>query len=161
MDRLWSPWRMDYVSTADDATGCIFCAALDGKEDELTHVLHRNDHAFALLNAFPYNTGHLMAAPTRHVGDLKELEAGERAALMELVTAATGVIQDAMSPEGFNVGINLGKVAGAGVPGHVHVHVVPRWGGDTNYMTVTGETKVLPEMLADTAAKLRPGFALL
>ena len=161
MDRLWTPWRMDYVSRADDATGCIFCAALEGKEDELTHVLHRGEHAFILLNAFPYNTGHLMVAPTRHVGDLRELEAGERAVLMELVTSATGVIQDAMNPEGFNVGINMGKVAGAGVPGHLHVHVVPRWGGDTSYMTITANTKVLPEMLADTAAKLRPGFALL
>ena len=158
MDRLWSPWRMDYVSRADEATGCIFCAALDGKEDELTHVLHRGDDAFVLLNAFPYNTGHLMVAPTRHVGDLKELEPGGRATLMELVTVATGVIQETMRPEGFNVGINLGKAAGAGVPGHLHVHVVPRWGGDTNYMTVTGNTKVLPEMLAETAAKLAPGF---
>ena len=152
---------MDYVSRADEETGCIFCAALEGKEDELTHVLFRSDDAFVLLNAFPYNTGHLMVAPTRHVGDLKDLNAGERATLMEVATAATGVIAEAMSPEGFNVGINLGKAAGAGVPGHLHVHVVPRWGGDTNYMTVTGNTKVLPEMLAETAAKLRPGFAAL
>ena len=149
---------MDYVSRADDQTGCIFCAALDGKEDELTHVLCRGTDAFALLNAFPYNTGHLMVAPARHVADLVELEAGERGALFELVTTATQIVKDAMQPDGFNVGINLGRAAGAGIPGHVHVHVVPRWGGDTNFMTVAGNTKVLPEMLADTAAKLRPGF---
>jgi len=153
---------MDYVSTADDTDrGCIFCAALDWKEDELTHVLHRSDDVFALLNAFPYNTGHLMVAPTRHVADLSELQAAERAALMELATAATGIVKEAMAPDGFNVGINLGRAAGAGIPGHVHVHVVPRWGGDTNFMSVTGNTKVLPELLADTAAKLRPGFAAL
>ena len=150
---------MEYVSKADDADGCIFCAALEGKDDELTHVIHRADDAFVLLNAFPYNTGHVMVAPTRHVAELNELSADERAALMDLVVETTDVIRDAMKPEGFNVGINLGRVAGAGIPGHVHVHVVPRWGGDTNFMPVTAQTKVLPEMLADTAAKLRPGFS--
>lgn len=159
MDRLWSPWRMDYVARADHSDdGCIFCAALEGKEDELTHVLHRAADVFVLLNAFPYNTGHVMVASTRHVGELNELSADERAALMDLVSETVDVIRAAMQPEGFNVGINLGRIAGAGVPGHVHVHVVPRWGGDTNYMPVTAQTKVLPEMLADTAAKLRPGF---
>jgi len=158
MDRLWSPWRMEYVSKADEADGCIFCAALDGKDDELTHVLHREPEAFVILNAFPYNTGHLMVAPARHVGELHELARAERTALMELVAVSTEVIRDAMNPDGFNVGMNLGRVAGAGVPGHLHVHVVPRWGGDTNFMPVTAHTKVLPEMLAETAAKLRPGF---
>lgn len=161
MDRLWSPWRMEYVSSADDQVGCIFCATLDGKEDELTHILHRGEDAFVLLNAFPYNTGHLMVAPTRHVAELSELRPEERSALMELTTSATDIVKKAMNPEGFNVGINLGRAAGAGIPGHVHVHVVPRWAGDTNFMTVTGHAKVLPEMLADTAAKLRPGFAAL
>ena len=159
MDRLWSPWRMQYVSAADEQTGCIFCAALEGKEDELTHVLHRGEDAFVLLNAFPYNTGHLMIAPTRHAADLSELEVGERTALFELVTHSTEIVKGALKPEGFNVGINLGRAAGAGIPDHVHVHVVPRWAGDTNFMTTAATTKVLPEMLADTAAKLRPGFA--
>lgn len=150
---------MEYVARADDAdVGCIFCAALEGHNDELTHLIHRGDDAFVLLNAFPYNTGHVMVAPTRHVGGLNELAADERAALMELVTETVDVIRAAMEPDGFNVGINLGRVAGAGVPGHVHVHVVPRWGGDTNYMPVAAQTKVLPELLTDTAAKLRPGF---
>ena len=149
---------MEYVSKADDGDGCIFCAALEGKDDELTHVLHRADDAFVLLNAFPYNTGHVMVAPTRHVGELSELTSEARSALMELTTSTIDVIRDAMSPEGFNVGINLGRAAGAGIPGHVHVHVVPRWAGDTNFMTVTSQTKVLPEMLAETAAKLGPGF---
>ena len=111
-----------------------------------------------ILNAFPYNTGHLMVAPMRHVGELTELSHRERHELFELMCRAVDVIGAAMNPEGFNTGMNLGAAGGAGIPGHLHMHVVPRWGGDTNFMPVVGNTKVLPEMLADTAAKLRPGF---
>ena len=151
---------MEYLSRADDDsdTGCIFCESYAGREDELTHVLYRGAEVFVLLNAFPYNTGHLMIAPVRHTGELHDLTREERIALMDLVASSTEIIREAMGPEGFNVGINLGRVAGAGIPGHVHVHVVPRWGGDTNYMPAVAKTRVLPEMLADTAAKLRPGF---
>jgi ATP adenylyltransferase len=153
---------MRYVSsgTGDDVE-CFLCAAVENSDDEATHVLHRGERAFVLLNAFPYNTGHLMIAPTRHAGELDELEEAERGELMELTSASTRFIRESMSPHGFNVGMNLGRVAGAGVPGHLHVHVVPRWGGDTNFMPVVGETKVLPETLSDTAAKLRPLFARL
>jgi ATP adenylyltransferase len=114
---------------------------------------------FVILNAFPYNTGHLMVAPVRHVGELHDLESSELSALMQLTSRSVDIVKEAMDPDGFNVGMNLGAVAGAGVPGHLHVHVVPRWGGDTNFMTVVGETKVLPEMIADTDARLRPLFA--
>ena len=138
--------------------GCIFCDHLAEANDERAGILWRGPLTFALLNAFPYNTGHLMVAPLRHTGDLAELTAEERAELMELTTRAITLVRDVMKAEGFNVGVNLGSVAGAGVPGHVHVHVVPRWGGDTNFMPVVGETKVLPEMLAQTYAKLRPRF---
>jgi ATP adenylyltransferase len=151
---------MQYVSSADDDGGCIFCAALKGEGDpELTHVLYTGEHVFALLNAFPYNTGHTMIAPKRHVGDVSELDDDERHDLFDITCKSIEAIRGAMSPDGFNTGMNLGRVAGAGIPGHIHMHVVPRWGGDTNFMTTVGETKVLPEMLADTAEKLRPAFA--
>lgn len=138
--------------------GCIFCDALAGP-DEDGWVVHRAERAFVMLNAFPYNPGHVMVAPVRHVADLTGLEPAELADLFSLVARTTEVLRRALSPEGFNVGMNLGRVAGAGIPGHLHVHVVPRWGGDTNFMPVVGQTKVLPEMLADTYAKLRPAFA--
>jgi ATP adenylyltransferase len=159
MDLLWSPWRMAYV-TADtgDDVDCFICAALAAQDDEASLVVHRTDSMITILNKFPYNTGHVMIAPVRHLGRLKDLSVEERAALMEETARSIEVIGAAMDPHGFNVGMNLGRVAGAGVPGHLHVHVVPRWGGDTNFMPVVGQTKVLPEKLADTYAKLKPGF---
>jgi ATP adenylyltransferase len=159
VERLWRPWRMQYVSSADDDGRCFFCDSLEEGSDR--PPLHRGERTFVLLNAFPYNTGHLMVAPVRHVGELKDLDSAERSELMEVVTKAVDIVRDAMDAHGFNIGINLGRVAGAGLPGHVHVHVVPRWGGDTNFMPVVGEAKVLPEMLADTEAKLRPLFSKL
>ena len=148
---------MQYVGSAGSDDGCIFCDHL-AKGDE---VLYRGATAFVLLNAFPYNTGHLMIAPQRHVGEIGELSRDERHELMDLAAESVRIVRDAMSAHGFNVGMNLGDVAGAGIPGHLHLHVVPRWGGDTNFMTTVGETKVLPEMLADTAAKLKPLFGRL
>ncbi|MEA2505982.1 MAG: adenylyltransferase [Actinomycetota bacterium] len=150
---------MEYVSGAGGGQGCVFCDHLSAGDDEKAHILFRGDTVFVILNAFPYNTGHLMVAPLRHVGELHDLGPGERAELMELTSRSVEVVREAMDSDGFNVGMNLGAVAGAGVPGHLHVHVVPRWGGDTNFMTVVGETKVLPEMIADTDARLRPLFA--
>jgi ATP adenylyltransferase len=160
VERLWSPWRSQYVTTAGDGEGdgCIFCAGL-ARPDEAAGILHRAALVFVLLNAFPYNSGHLMVAPKRHVGETSELDERERHELMDVTSQSIEVVKRAMNPHGFNVGMNLGRVAGAGVPGHLHVHVVPRWGGDTNFMPVVGETKVLPEMIADTDAKLRPLFA--
>jgi ATP adenylyltransferase len=150
---------MEYMSKADDAAGgCIFCDQLAEDDDEFARILYRGPAAFVILNAFPYNTGHLMIAPRRHVGELVDTRADERRELMDLTSSAVEIIRSAMDPHGFNIGINLGQVAGAGIPGHLPIHVVPRWGGDTNFMPVVGQTKVLPEMLADTYAKLRPGF---
>lgn len=150
---------MAYVENADkDEGGCIFCAHLD-EPDEQALILTRGKRAFALMNAFPYNTGHVMVAPLRHAGDLIDLDDDERNELMSLTATTEAAIRAAMAPEGFNVGINLGRVAGAGVPGHVHVHVVPRWAGDTNFMSTVGDAKVLPEALEDTYNKLRPHFA--
>jgi ATP adenylyltransferase len=158
MDRMWRPWRSEYVTTAGSGEGCIFCDHLAAGDDAAAHILYRGNGVFALLNAFPYNTGHVMVAPLRHAGDLPDLSPDERAELFDLATKAQAVIQNAMVPEGFNIGLNIGAAAGAGVPGHLHMHVVPRWGGDTNFMTTIGGAKVLPELLEQTDAKLRPGF---
>lgn len=159
MHLLWSPWRLEYVTAGgagDD--DCFMCTALAASDDAANLLLYRDNRAFAILNKFPYNTGHLMVAPNRHVGELEDLDPAESSELMALTTTAVSAIKTTMAPHGFNIGINLGQVAGAGLPGHVHVHIVPRWSGDTNFMPVVGETKVLPEMLADTYAKLKPGF---
>ena len=161
MERLWSPWRMQYMTegaSGSGKSGCVFCEHLADPDDEQDNILWRGNEAFVLLNAFPYNTGHVMVAPNAHVGDLEEMEADVRAEMMELVTRSSHVIRSAMGAHGFNIGINMGSAAGAGIPGHLHIHVVPRWEGDTNFMPVIGETKVLPEMIADTYAKLRPLF---
>jgi ATP adenylyltransferase len=148
----------DSFGTDHGTDDCFLCAHAAAMDEVAAYVVHKATHSFVVLNAYPYNTGHVMIAPNRHVGELDALEGEERSELMELVTRATVVIKEAMNAQGFNVGINQGVAAGAGVPGHLHVHVVPRWGGDTNFMPVVGETKVLPEMLADTYAKLRPAF---
>ena len=155
---------MQYMSTAGESKGsggCVFCDHLAQGDDEAAHILFRGDHVFVLLNAYPYNTGHLMVAPLRHAGDVVELTESERSELMELTASSVDVIRTVMGAEGFNTGMNLGAAGGAGIPGHLHMHVVPRWPGDTNFMPVVGQTKVLPEMLADTYAKLRPAFAAL
>jgi ATP adenylyltransferase len=149
---------MQYVTSSDDGEGCIFCDHLASGDDEKAHILHRSEHTFVLLNAFPYNTGHVMVAPLRHVRDLADLTPEERADLMEVTARTVEILEEEMGAHGFNVGMNLGRVAGAGIPGHCHMHVVPRWGGDTNFMTTVGETKVLPELLDDTARRLRPHF---
>ncbi len=145
-------------SAGSDAGGCVFCDHLVEGDDHAAHILYRGDTVFVILNAFPYNTGHLMVAPLRHAADVKDLTDEERRELFEVTCSAIEIVREAMGAQGFNTGMNLGMAGGAGIPGHLHMHVVPRWGGDTNFMSTVGNTKVLPEMLADTAAKLRPGF---
>jgi ATP adenylyltransferase len=138
---------------------CVFCRALElPADDDDAWVLVRDDLAFVTLAKFPYNPGHLLVLPIRHVGELDELTDGEHAAIARYLTVSTAALRDASAPHGFNLGLNLGRVAGAGIPEHIHWHVVPRWGGDTNFMPVVGQTRVLPEMLADSFAKLRPHF---
>jgi ATP adenylyltransferase len=150
---------MEYINSAhDEDVECIFCAMLDDGNDEKNFILTRERQAFALLNAFPYNPGHLMVAPLRHVGELEELTDDEMIDAGHLQQRSVRALRDEMDPHGFNVGMNLGRVAGAGVPGHVHWHVVPRWNGDTNFMPVIGHTRVLPESLDDTYKKLKPRF---
>jgi ATP adenylyltransferase len=160
MDHLWSPWRMEYIQAAkepDDAAGCVLCRIRDGHEDE--RVLARSDHGYIVLNRFPYNPGHVMAVPNRHVGELEMLEDDEAVDLQRLVARSVRALREEMTPHGFNVGANLGRIAGAGVPDHLHWHVVPRWSGDTNFMPVVGQTRVMPELLEETARRLAPRFA--
>jgi ATP adenylyltransferase len=158
VDRLWSPWRMQYIESAqatEEPERCIFCEKPAAEDDEGAYILARARRAFAILNTFPYNPGHLMVAPFRHVGDYVELESEESADCDALLKRSVEALRKASGPDGFNVGMNLGRVAGAGIPGHVHWHVVPRWNGDTNFMSVVGETRVLPELLAETYSKLK------
>ncbi|MGZ4386311.1 MAG: HIT family protein [Gaiellaceae bacterium] len=150
---LWAPWRGEYVENADRQEGCVLCRAAELPEEE-SLVLHRGEHAFAVLNRFPYSSGHLMLAPHRHVGVFAELALEEAAELHALTVAALAALSAVYAPEGFNIGWNLGRVAGAGVADHVHEHVVPRWSGDTNFMPVLGDVKVLPEHLRSTRARL-------
>jgi ATP adenylyltransferase len=161
-ERLWSPWRMEYIRRGEDGQGggCIFCAlpSAGADQDQANHLLARGELSFVLLNAFPYNPGHLMAAPYRHVGDYEELTAAELAEMTAFAGRAIRAMREASGPHGFNLGMNLGQVAGAGIADHLHLHLVPRWGGDTNFMPVVGRTKVLPELLDETYRRLRPYF---
>ena len=158
LERLWAGWRLQYIEGAEiDADGgCVFCAILDsGLPDERTYIVSRTERSFIILNAYPYTSGHLMVMPLRHVPDLSALDADERVDLWETVHRAIEAMNGAYTPEGINMGANLGRAAGAGVPGHVHVHVVPRWAGDTNFMTAIAETRVMPESLDQTWRRLR------
>jgi ATP adenylyltransferase len=157
MDRLWAPWRHAYVTSASGETsGCIFCNTTDPGRDDL--ILLRGRVSFVILNLYPYNSGHLMVVPNRHVATLASLTADEQAELMRFTRFAEIALTEAYIPQGLNVGINLGRPAGAGVLDHLHVHLVPRWNGDTNFMTVVGDVRVLPEDLPTTRKRLQPIF---
>lgn len=153
MKRLWAPWRMKFVETK--TAGCVFCDVqkeADGPDDL---VIFRGKRCFVILNRFPYTTGHMLVVANEHRNSLEDLEAETRAEMMELATRGMGVLRSGYHPDAFNVGANIGEAAGAGVAGHVHIHVVPRWTGDTNFMMTLAETKVMPEALEDTYARLR------
>jgi ATP adenylyltransferase len=160
VERLWTPWRRAFVEAGADGGGsdCFLCANSAAREDRVHMILHREPRVFVLLNLYPYNSGHLMVAPYIHHGDLATLDPEVASDMMHLTQRAVDVLERAYHPDAFNVGMNLGKTAGAGVPDHLHVHVVPRWDGDTNFMPIVGETKVLPETLDQTYARLEPYF---
>jgi len=153
MKQMWSPWRMAYIR-GEKRAGCVLCDMLEAADDRESLVLHRGEWAFLVLNKYPYNNGHLMAVPYHHVDTLEALSVAELADVMALVTLGMRAIRAAMRPEGFNIGINIGKAAGAGIEEHVHVHIVPRWGGDTNFMPVLGEVRVIPQDLSETYDQL-------
>jgi ATP adenylyltransferase len=168
MDRLWSPWRLPYILSGGETRGCVFCEALadvarsasgdDEVFDQSSLVVFRGKTCYVILNLYPYNNGHLLVVPNRHIPSLAAATHEELCELIELTRRSELVLIEGYSPHGMNMGINLGKPAGAGVLDHVHMHVVPRWNGDTNFMSVVGQTRVLPEELTDSAAKLRPIF---
>ncbi len=155
-ERLWAPWRMQYVSSArDKPEGCLFCDRAQGECTPENLVLWRNEHALVMLNAFPYTNGHLMVAPIRHTADLSDLSDDELLAVAKLVRECVNLLQAAYHPDGFNIGVNLGRAAGAGIEDHIHWHVVPRWNGDTNFMPVLADVRVIPDSLENTYQTLR------
>ena len=154
METMWAPWRMDYI-LGDKDDGCVFCDAL-GENDDLT--LFKGSDTMVMMNKFPYINGHLLVAPTRHLADLSQLSGHEMGVLLATVERSVDILKQAMNPDGFNVGLNLGKVAGAGVEEHLHFHIVPRWFGDTNALTVFAEVRVIPEHLKATYENLKPHF---
>jgi ATP adenylyltransferase len=156
VNHLWSPWRLVYVTGAAKSDGCVFCEAQTGEQQSL--IVFRGRTCFVILNLYPYNNGHLMVVPNRHIATLGGATREELCELMELTQRAEAALTEAYDPHGLNLGINLGKPAGAGVLDHLHLHIVPRWNGDTNFMSVVGQTRVLPEELPETAQKLRPIF---
>lgn len=161
VERLWTPWRRGFVEGAaadHQTTQCFLCALPAQQDDAKNFVLYRGTAVFALLNLYPYNTGHVMVAPFRHTGDFAHLDSATASELTALTQGSLDALERAYHPDAFNVGMNLGKAAGAGVPDHLHVHVVPRWNGDTNFMPVVANTKVLPESLDQTYERLAPLF---
>jgi ATP adenylyltransferase len=158
--RIWAPWRLAYVKDAskDIEEECIFCATPAAEDDEANLIVHRGERCFVILNLFPYTNGHLMVAPYEHASRLQDLSAETVAEMMALAQRAMGRLEEVYDPHGYNVGINQGRVAGAGVEHHIHLHVVPRWGGDTNFMPVIADTKVMPQTLEQSYEALRDGF---
>jgi ATP adenylyltransferase len=163
MRTLWAPWRAEYIYCAVGKPSlgkrhCLFCNLLKASDDRGNLILLRGRHAFIVMNRFPYNNGHLMVSPNRHVATFEKLSAAEGAELFRLVQRSLAALRRALKPHGFNVGANLGRVAGAGVAGHVHIHIVPRWLGDVNYMPLLAETRVISEHLSETYDRLKRQF---
>ncbi len=157
LERLWAGWRGEYVTSPQDEPGCVLCRVLEAKDDE-AYVVWRGKFASVVLNAYPYTSGHVMVMPTRHIGEPEGLAAQESTELWQSLTRAIRAVKAAYSPDGLNVGANIGKAAGAGVPGHFHLHVLPRWTGDTNFTTTIAETRVLPETLGSTYERIKAAW---
>ncbi len=157
MEYLWAPWRMKYIKSSK-SEGCIFCEKIKANQDEASLILTRGEHAFVMLNAYPYNNGHLMVSPYQHTSSLEGLPESTLLDLMRLTQRAMAALRAALKPEGMNIGVNIGKMAGAGIDAHVHLHIVPRWGGDTNFMPVAAEVRVIPQLLEETYRELAPYF---
>jgi len=157
MERLWAPWRLEYI-TGTQVEGCIFCVFPQQDDDRKNRILYRGEHAYVIMNAFPYSNAHLLIPPYRHVADLSELTDEESLEVMQLAQMSVRVLKEAVRPDGLNVGINQGTAAGAGIADHIHVHIVPRWNGDTNFMPVFADVKVIPEALETTYVKLKVIF---
>ena len=159
MKHIWSPWRMEYIESHGKEEGCVFCRAQAMQDSPENLIVHRGQHAFVILNRYPYTSGHVMVVPMQHKPDLESLGLADRSEMMELTAQSTDVLRRVYGTESFNIGLNIGEAAGAGIKEHVHIHVVPRWVGDTNFMSTLAQTRVLPQTLADTWAKITDGFA--
>lgn len=158
MDYLFTPWRYAYITTADKAPECVFCAQAREKDDAKALIVHRGEHCFVILNTFPYTSGHVMIAPYEHLDQLQKLSSPAAQEMMVLMQKLEGILRQLYHPDGLNMGMNLGKAAGAGVAGHIHMHVLPRWVADANFVSVIGETRILPEALATTYQRIRSKF---
>lgn len=155
MDYLWTPWRYAYVSTAEKTTGCVFCEAAKGNDDAKSFVVHRAQHCFVILNAYPYTPGHVMVVPYAHLDTLTKLPPEAASEMMALSQKMESVLRELYRPDGINLGMNIGKAAGAGIAGHIHMHVLPRWVADANFVSVVCETRILPEILEDTWKRMK------
>jgi ATP adenylyltransferase len=159
MDKLWAPWRLQYITGLDKKKkGCIFCRILKEKKDKQNFVFIRTKHSYAVLNIYPYNNGHVLLVPNRHLKDISDLTRGEREDLLDLLDTTKALLQKVLNPKGYNVGMNLGRIAGGGIPGHLHIHLVPRWRGDVNFMPVVANTKVISQSLEVLYAKLSQAY---
>jgi ATP adenylyltransferase len=158
MKRLWAAWRMKYITKAEEEPGCVFCNKLKLPDNAENLVVMRGERAFIILNKYPYTSGHIMVAPLAHKASIEDLDPATRAEMMELTAQFMGVLRKVYHPQAFNVGMNIGEAAGAGVPGHVHIHIVPRWNGDTNFMSTVGEVRVLPETLEQTYTRIAGAY---
>ena len=158
MDTLFTPWRFAYVTTANNPGDCVFCGLIQAKNDEQALIVHRAKYCFVVLNAFPYTSGHTMVVPYEHVDQLQKLSSSAAEEMMALTQRLEGVLREIYRPDGLNLGMNLGKAAGAGVASHIHMHILPRWFADVNFMTSVGETRVLPEDLPTTYKRIRAKF---
>jgi len=158
MKHIWSPWRMSYIQDDKRNSECAFCTELSQPDGPSNLIAYRGERVFLILNRFPYNSGHLMVVPYEHKATLEELDPETRAEIMELANLATRVLQSVYHPHGFNLGVNVGTAAGAGILEHVHMHILPRWSGDTNFISTLGATRVLPESLEDTFRRVKEGI---
>ena len=158
MKHLWSPWRMTYIESHNKEDGCVFCVAQSKTDSVENLIVFRGKNAYVILNRYPYTSGHVMVIPFEHKSNLEELNAETRSEMMELASRCTAILRKVYRTESFNMGINIGEAAGAGVLGHVHIHIVPRWAGDTNFMSTTGGTRVLPEALEETYRRVKEAF---
>jgi len=158
METLWAPWRMEYIKT-EKSEGCIFCDVPSRKNDIENLIVARRENCFVIMNSYPYNNGHLMVVPYRHVSKLNKLTFEEQCEMMTLLNDSIEILQKELNPQGFNTGMNLGKAAGAGIDDHIHMHIVPRWTADTNFMPVLGHTRVVPDALQATCKQLSKHFA--
>jgi len=154
MDHLWTPWRYAYVTTAEKISGCLFCDLLQAGDDEKAKIVYRGEHCFIILNAFPYTSGHVMVLPYAHLDELRKLPVEAAHEMIGLCQKMEGVLRQLYSPNGLNLGMNIGQAAGAGVAGHIHMHLLPRWVADSNFMSVVGETRILPEALDTTYQRI-------